>query len=568
MYYLCSENKGADQLRGYREADLRLCFRICKKPVFLRRGSFHDPDSALTFLHSLEYTTKQNKTINKTEDGVDTKMIEITSDTCCDVFFLLDMSKSMDEDDFGNARSFIKALLPKIGISKDGTRIDLIFFAENVDVKINHTTEGLTNLIVVFDDYEMAEDAIDKLNRTEIMNKVGMSTDLSKALAVVKTRAETIRKHREDRKIMMRDKILILISDGDYTGGGNPKEIANELKDMLGFQIYSVAVGSKDINENTMRAIASKDDTNNAHDKHFISIKPEDLSEITDAMVRGESLKSAECGYTNPDRTDIRNESAPMDKTAQPDAWPWMVQLRTDSKGMCGGSLIARQWVLTAAHCLKQNRINKLRFNSAFYAGTDGLNVEITNDNQFVHESYNTTIPPIDNFDVALIKLPKKLTFSDSLRKVCLWDNSFEADNITNLKDKIYGAGVFGVVTGWGPRPGDERKYTENLKQLQIETRSDEECPKSGVNASRFDPDNMFCAGSPKSSSSTFYIDTCEGDSGGPFVVENPNKDNFYIQTGIVSFGYECGARERYGFYTKLNDGILEWINNTMTKNN
>ena len=34
MYYLCSENKGADQLRGYREADPRLCFRICKKNVF------------------------------------------------------------------------------------------------------------------------------------------------------------------------------------------------------------------------------------------------------------------------------------------------------------------------------------------------------------------------------------------------------------------------------------------------------------------------------------------------------------------------------------------------------
>ena len=34
LYYLCSENKGADQLRGYREADLGLCFGICKKPVF------------------------------------------------------------------------------------------------------------------------------------------------------------------------------------------------------------------------------------------------------------------------------------------------------------------------------------------------------------------------------------------------------------------------------------------------------------------------------------------------------------------------------------------------------
>ena len=39
LYYLCSENKGAVQLRSYREADLRLCFRICKKPVFSRRGS-------------------------------------------------------------------------------------------------------------------------------------------------------------------------------------------------------------------------------------------------------------------------------------------------------------------------------------------------------------------------------------------------------------------------------------------------------------------------------------------------------------------------------------------------
>ena len=28
LYYPCSENKDADQLRGYREADLRLCFRI------------------------------------------------------------------------------------------------------------------------------------------------------------------------------------------------------------------------------------------------------------------------------------------------------------------------------------------------------------------------------------------------------------------------------------------------------------------------------------------------------------------------------------------------------------
>ena len=34
LYYPCSEKKGADQLRSYCEADLRLCFRICKTLVF------------------------------------------------------------------------------------------------------------------------------------------------------------------------------------------------------------------------------------------------------------------------------------------------------------------------------------------------------------------------------------------------------------------------------------------------------------------------------------------------------------------------------------------------------
>ena len=39
LYYLCSENKGADQLCGYRTADLRLCFRIGTNSVFSIRGS-------------------------------------------------------------------------------------------------------------------------------------------------------------------------------------------------------------------------------------------------------------------------------------------------------------------------------------------------------------------------------------------------------------------------------------------------------------------------------------------------------------------------------------------------
>ena len=40
MYYPCSENKGADQLRGNREVDLRLCFRLCILLVSPYGGSY------------------------------------------------------------------------------------------------------------------------------------------------------------------------------------------------------------------------------------------------------------------------------------------------------------------------------------------------------------------------------------------------------------------------------------------------------------------------------------------------------------------------------------------------
>ena len=67
MYYACIENKGADQLRGYCEADLRLCFPICKKPVS------HDAAHMLLWsnkihVHSLTRQLWDNNDIGFTEN--------------------------------------------------------------------------------------------------------------------------------------------------------------------------------------------------------------------------------------------------------------------------------------------------------------------------------------------------------------------------------------------------------------------------------------------------------------------------------------------------------------------
>ena len=55
LYYQSSENKGADQLRGYREADLRLCFRLCRLLVFPWGGSNYVHCNDLTYSPDFEY---------------------------------------------------------------------------------------------------------------------------------------------------------------------------------------------------------------------------------------------------------------------------------------------------------------------------------------------------------------------------------------------------------------------------------------------------------------------------------------------------------------------------------
>ena len=60
MYYPSSENKGADQLRGYREADLRLCFRLCRLLVFPWGGSYNKSKS---YLHKIKWDVSQNNQI-------------------------------------------------------------------------------------------------------------------------------------------------------------------------------------------------------------------------------------------------------------------------------------------------------------------------------------------------------------------------------------------------------------------------------------------------------------------------------------------------------------------------
>ena len=68
MCYPSSANKGADQLRGYREADLRLCFRLCRLFVFPWGGSNEAVEPILYMLS--DYSSMVNGTVHLVDGGL------------------------------------------------------------------------------------------------------------------------------------------------------------------------------------------------------------------------------------------------------------------------------------------------------------------------------------------------------------------------------------------------------------------------------------------------------------------------------------------------------------------
>ena len=82
--YLCSENKGAEQLRGYREADLRFCFRIYKTFVFSWRGS---NDNAYDILVASDRCHNYNSKFSK-QNLTDKKSFWQRSDNSMSIFVI------------------------------------------------------------------------------------------------------------------------------------------------------------------------------------------------------------------------------------------------------------------------------------------------------------------------------------------------------------------------------------------------------------------------------------------------------------------------------------------------
>ncbi|XP_058984784.1 trypsin 3A1-like [Musca domestica] len=209
---------------------------------------------------------------------------------------------------------------------------------------------------------------------------------------------------------------------------------------------------------------------------------------------------------------------------------PFQVSLQSYNH-FCGGSLIAKRFVLTAAHCTDGNLPTAPMFSvriGSTYSEKGGLLLRVLRIHQ--HEKYNYSF--ID-YDFSILELedydenalPFKLTYAKLPRAN------------EDLPD-----GTLATISGWG---GTKNPLESNavLRAVEVPTVNRNACAQIFPTLS----EQMMCAGYTEGGK-----DSCQGDSGGPLFRDN-------ILYGVVSWGVGCALPDYPGVYARVSS-VLPWI--------
>lgn len=220
---------------------------------------------------------------------------------------------------------------------------------------------------------------------------------------------------------------------------------------------------------------------------------------------------------------------------------PWqaaIIAMRSDGDFLCGGSVIAENWILTAAHC----------FGADGNAATAKAKVNVTNyvdegswlstSEIIVSEAYNSVT---HEHDIALVRV-------DSTQPGSVVPLAVDETPLAMGEDL--------VVTGWGATsengPDSPTLLKATIPYIDNQTCNAPESYNGKITST------MLCAGNPGGGE-----DSCQGDSGGPLV--KGTKPEEAILVGIVSFGEGCARKLKYGVYTRVSKE-RDWIRSALAK--
>jgi trypsin len=281
------------------------------------------------------------------------------------------------------------------------------------------------------------------------------------------------------------------------------------------------------------------------------------------AAVRpSELLNSDRVNRSGPSRLrppDLLRSDSHATEDAEPDhvparAYPFVVALATSERSpqegfVCAGALIARRWVLTAAHCVF-NLARRWPVDSALYVLTDTSRLA----------------EPGPKFAVLRIVVhpqfdPRTLKNDVALLQIAAGDQSAPLTPIQlegpPPRDQV---GEIANIFGWGITNASiaVRQNVESLQLLQVAVRG--KICFTAANFPQLKDSGIFCA-----SSLLNFHDTCYRFGGGPIVLYD-QAGNRYL-AGIVSWAARCPPEtDRVTAYTDVQF-YVPWIKGAIQAN-
>lgn len=230
---------------------------------------------------------------------------------------------------------------------------------------------------------------------------------------------------------------------------------------------------------------------------------------------------------------------------AEPNSIPFQVALlvRRDNKDttFCGGSVINKKAVLTAAHCLMYGDRALLIFGAHDVTLNEkGTVRQLVNKTRFrIHPEFNLQLARLD---IALILLDTPIDYTDNIQPVKL-PSRF-------LFDELF-SGEIGTVSGFG-QYCDDCGSSHVLRFTQNRVMNNDDCSKL-FNFNAIPSDTQICLTTADTKSGN-----CRGDSGGPLTI---NRNESIIQIGISSFGRRKCEQGHPTVFTRLTRELVAWIN-------
>lgn len=220
--------------------------------------------------------------------------------------------------------------------------------------------------------------------------------------------------------------------------------------------------------------------------------------------------------------------------------FPYIVSLREGSIGhFCAGSLVAADWVLTAAHCIKGTDLSRVHVVAGSQKLDDPSGTETFTVRQaIIHPGYD---PSTSDFDYALLQLNGKSHFTPVALNDAPVDIPENADQAP-----------MATVVGWGTT-SENGALSNELMKVTLPLIDSARC--NAAYAGKI-TDEMLCAGYEAG-----LKDACQGDSGGPLIIGSSKGTP--LLTGVVSWGVGCAEPGKFGVYSKVSKAAA-WISQTI----